>query len=346
MSDELFATIGAAPNRPESGGHSLQYRYPAARRLLVVALAGMMAAASPALATSPVQNLSAGSVVDAAQKLAPGEFIWAPQAAPLGPVLLIVNLTSQRAVLYRNGIPIGITTVSSGRDGFATPTGVFTILEKDKTHFSNIYDNAPMPFMQRLTWGGVALHGGTLPGYPASHGCVRLPHAFAKLLFNETTLGMTVMVVRRPALPPLAPTVSPLDAVPNSAAPPVAYRWSPERAPRGPLSIILSGSDKMARVIRNGREIGAAPVAFAVPITRAQIFVLQSVDQGRQRWIRVDLPGQAGDAPITIRAEDVGIGDAFRSLVLAEIRPGTTVIITPDSLRGSEAAVEDILESE
>ncbi|PUE89279.1 L,D-transpeptidase, partial [Xanthomonas hortorum pv. hederae] len=115
-------------------------------------------------------------------------------------------LTTQRATVYRNGIPIGITTVSSGRPGHETPPGVYTILQKEADHRSNLYNNAPMPFMQRLTWDGIALHGGALPGYPASHGCIRLPEAFARLLFAESRLGMMVVVTRLDTMPVMAAT--------------------------------------------------------------------------------------------------------------------------------------------
>ena len=120
-------------------------------------------------------------------------------------MLLIVNVSTQRAVLFRNGVPIAATTVSTGRPGHATPTGVFTILQKQVEHHSSIYDNAPMPFMQRLTWQGVALHAGNLPGYPASHGCVRLPAAFAKLLYKATKVGMTVVITNEQTTPRMRP---------------------------------------------------------------------------------------------------------------------------------------------
>jgi hypothetical protein len=100
--------------------------------------------------------------------------------------------------VYRNGIRVGVATISSGRKGYETPTGVFTILQKDKDHHSNVYDNAPMPYQQRLTWSGVALHAGGVPGYPESHGCVHLPTAFAEKLFAASNMGMTV-VVSKPA---------------------------------------------------------------------------------------------------------------------------------------------------
>jgi len=112
--------------------------------------------------------------------LKPGEFVWNPAAAEIGPIVVLVSLGEQRSYVYRNGIQIGVTTVSSGKPGHGTPTGVFVILQKDKDHRSSKYNNAPMPYTQRLTWDGVALHAGGLPGYPSSHGCVHLSSKFAE----------------------------------------------------------------------------------------------------------------------------------------------------------------------
>jgi hypothetical protein len=111
-----------------------------------------------------------------------------------GPLFLVIDLTRQRALLYRDGVPIAASTISTGSKGRETPTGVFTILQKEVFHRSGTYDNAPMPYMQRLTSKGVAMHGGNLPGYPASHGCIRLPKDFAKLLYGVTELGTPVMI--------------------------------------------------------------------------------------------------------------------------------------------------------
>ena len=126
--------------------------------------------------------------------LEPGEFLWHPEVSPTGPVVVVVSIPEQRAHVYRNGLRIGVSTVSTGKPGHSTPTGVYPILQKRVEHYSNLYDNAPMPYMQRLTWGGVALHAGRIPGYPASHGCVRLPHEFAQLLYDVTKHGTTVVV--------------------------------------------------------------------------------------------------------------------------------------------------------
>ena len=101
----------------------------------------------------------------------------------------MVSIPLQRAYVYRGGALIGVTTVSTGKPGHRTPTGKFDILQKRAKHFSNLYNNAPMPFMQRLTWGGIALHAGQIPGRPASHGCVRLPLDFARNLFGVTSDG-------------------------------------------------------------------------------------------------------------------------------------------------------------
>jgi len=96
--------------------------------------------------------------------------------------------------VYRNGVRIGLSTISSGKPGHETPTGVFTILQKKRMHRSNLYNDAPMPFMQRLTWDGIALHAGRIPGQPASHGCVRLPLEFSEQLFEVTDREMTVVI--------------------------------------------------------------------------------------------------------------------------------------------------------
>lgn len=118
------------------------------------------------------------------------------------PIQVVVSLDEQRAVVYAGGRPVAETHVSTGKSGHTTPTGVFSILQKARHHRSNIYSNAPMPFMQRLTWSGIALHASdSVPGYPASHGCVRLPHGFAGKLFKFTEIGAHVVIARRPVLP-------------------------------------------------------------------------------------------------------------------------------------------------
>jgi lipoprotein-anchoring transpeptidase ErfK/SrfK len=142
----------------------------------------------------------AAAAVDQAV-LRPGEFVWQPERAPAGEVEIVVSIPLQRAYVYRGGTLIGVTTVSTGKPGHRTPTGKFDILQKRARHFSNKYNNAPMPYMQRLTWDGVALHAGQIPGRPASHGCVRLPLAFARQLFDVTRVGAAVHVVDQSPAP-------------------------------------------------------------------------------------------------------------------------------------------------
>ncbi|WP_209016972.1 L,D-transpeptidase [Roseibium aggregatum] len=119
------------------------------------------------------------------------------------PLHMLVSIKDQNIKVYRGLDLIETSPISSGKRGHSTPTGVFSILEKRRRHFSNLYNNAPMPYMQRLTWSGVALHQGRLPGYPASHGCIRLPRSFAKSLFSMTDRGMQVVVTRESAEPVL-----------------------------------------------------------------------------------------------------------------------------------------------
>jgi hypothetical protein len=126
--------------------------------------------------------------------LGPGQYVWDAKRASSGPLLLTIDLTAQRVMVYRDGALIAASAISTGTMGRETPTGVFTILEKKVMHRSTTYDNAPMPYMQRLTTKGIAIHAGDLPGYPASHGCIRLPNEFAKLLYAATEIGTPVMI--------------------------------------------------------------------------------------------------------------------------------------------------------
>ncbi len=114
-----------------------------------------------------------------------------------GALQIVVSLKEQKLAVYKGGQQIGMTRVSTGRSSNPSPTGVFSILQKRAVHFSNLYDNAPMPNMQRLTWSGIALHGGALPGYPASHGCIRQPYGFAKALFRITSMNDHVVLTKR-----------------------------------------------------------------------------------------------------------------------------------------------------
>src|SRR5688572_4863122 len=117
------------------------------------------------------------------------------QSRPAGqPRLAVVSLGDQRVTIYDADGQIMQGPISTGATPNDTPPGIYAVLQKNREHYSNRYDDAAMPYMQRITWTGIALHGGALPGYPASHGCVRLREDFANNLFDKTKLGMRVII--------------------------------------------------------------------------------------------------------------------------------------------------------
>src|SRR5216684_1774548 len=138
------------------------------------------------------------------------------------PIMAIVSVKSQKVTFYDAGGWVLRAPVSSGIKGRETPAGVFSVVEKDKDHHSSLYDDAWMPNMQRITWNGIALHGGPLPGYAASHGCVRMPYDFAEKLFDKTWIGMRVII-------------SPNDAAPVEFSHPVLFGPNPEAIAAAPV---------------------------------------------------------------------------------------------------------------
>lgn len=126
--------------------------------------------------------------------LEPGDFLWDDSVTASGPARVVVDLTEQLAYLYRGSELVAVSTISSGKPGHDTPTGIFPVMMKRVEHYSSTYDNAPMPYMQRLDDYGIALHAGQLPGYPASRGCVRLPKQFAAKLYRVTEVGTKVLI--------------------------------------------------------------------------------------------------------------------------------------------------------
>jgi len=312
-------------------------RYP--RRAVLAGMAAFLVGASTcALAQSP--RTDEASLAEAADRLTPGDYLWAPGIAPEGPVLIIVSLREQHAHVYRNGVLIGISTVSTGKAGYDTPTGVFTVLQKHVEHKSNLYEDAPMPFMQRLTWSGIAMHAGNLPGYPASHGCIRLPLAFAKLLFGVTRLGLTVVITDDAGMPRIAPTPAILSQGSGEEVETQSpdTSWQPEKSPSGPVSIVISATDRRLIVLRNGIEIGSAAVTIARPVLADRAFMLRSVDTAGYHWLRLPLPGQAVANTEALTGEGskgLTLPDAFRRSLLSILTPGATVIVTRDPLSNS-----------
>jgi len=306
---------------------------------------------------APSPTLSAPAKARAAFALKPGGYLWMPELAPAGPVVIVISLPEQLAYVYRNGVRIGVSTVSTGKAGYETPTGVFTILQKQREHYSNLYDNAPMPFMQRLTWDGVALHAGSIPGYPASHGCVRLPYAFSEKLFATTSHGMTVVIASEASHAPevaspgwFAP-VDPATGAPRGSidiADGSGDVWMPERAPEGPLTIVLSTRDGTLVVLRNGVEIGRAAVqVIDEPMHGTHAYVLLEgagespnavlPDHPALRWLAIPVPNartpREGDLHQALATGRIRVADAFAHHVYEDLRPGATVVVTDESIQ-------------
>ena len=126
--------------------------------------------------------------------LAPGQYVWAASAPTEGDPRVVVDLLTQMIYAYRGDTLVGAATISSAKKGMVTPLGFWSILEKRPFYRSKKYDNAPMPFMQRIDEYGIAFHGGNNPGYPASHGCIRLPMKFADKLYGVTKVGTKVVI--------------------------------------------------------------------------------------------------------------------------------------------------------
>jgi hypothetical protein len=335
------------------------------------ALALLLALALPAAASVPTWGARASSPVDTAPStLKPGEWIWGGDSRALGPMAVVVSLTEQRAYVYRNGMLVAVSTVSTGKQGHETPTGVFTILQKDKDHRSNIYNNAPMPYQQRLTWGGIALHAGGLPGYPESHGCVHLPTEFARLLFDASNMGMTVVVAEQGEAP--VQLVHPAMAMPIDARtgagveiPKLAdgeeFRWQPELSPEGPISMLLSRGDQRLVVYRNGVEIGRTRVGLRRPgaTTGTHAYIVgkgfmpgDNPDLPGTRmpnWYAIGIPGRGDEADRSLDAEtisQVAIPPGFVSLVLPLLQPGTLLVATDAPMTADAGEHQTVIDSD
>src|SRR5207248_5802722 len=281
--------------------------------------------------------------------LKPGEYWWHPEISPEGPLMILISIPEQMMHVYRNGILIGRSTVSTGSKGHATPGGVFTILDKQQTYRSKKYDNAPMPNMQRLTWTGIAMHSGQLPGYAASHGCIRLPYDFSQLLFATTAKGGTVVVGDGKTPTPHLASDPGLMLAPKDFTPEMVrrlarneYDWQPERSPAGPITIVLSSADRALYVYRNGNPIGRAALEVTGKALSGRerlgshVFTLLEGNSGKMsqlapgreagRWMRVSGEGRAVDAEaLTSRIQ---FNTEFAQKLADEIKPGTTVVVT------------------
>jgi len=270
--------------------------------------------------------------------LQPGQYWWAPRISPNGPVMILVSIPEQVMNVYRNGVLVARSSISSGMPGHSTPTGVFTILQKNPDHYSKTYDNAPMPYMQRLTWDGIAFHSGFLPGHAASHGCIRLPFEFSKKLFDLTNQGGTVVIGDNQSLRTsyaadpglILPGIHPEAA--SQPLAPGAYSWQPERSTSGPVTIVMSAADRMIYVYRNGVRIGRAAVrinGFGKFGNHVFTRVTPAGDTtSRNRWMTVGRNGTTDRTNFDSLRKRVSYSEEFRRILQGIVAPGTTVVVT------------------
>ena len=286
----------------------------------------------------------------------PAPFTWEPERSTTGSVLLIVSIPEQMVHVFRGGVEIGRSACSTGKPGHRTPTGIFTILEKQRDHVSSIYKGAQMPNMERLTWSGIALHAGNLPGFPASHGCVRLPKAFSALLYEVTHLGAAVIIADEHTQPKsivhpglLLPTVG----IAEASAVAGSYKaktdgW--QTVVNYPIvSVVISRADGMAYITTNGRLSGQYPARFAQlskPIGHHVYSLLGTAADGSGLlWLALGV-GKARSEPHIVNwyadaaLKRVSFDDMARARAVANsFHPGTLIVVTdasaPRTTRGA-----------
>lgn len=305
------------------------------------------------------------AVSEERKTLQAGQFEWHPERSAEGPVLVVVSRDDQLAFVYRNGIEIGRSTVSTGKEGHKTPTGIFHVLQKDADHVSSTYKGAPMPYMQRLTWGGIALHAGNLPGYPASHGCIRLPYEFSHLLYGVTHMGCTVVVTAEHEQP--EPSTTPwkllstmADSVPMEKHDRLFHRdtttfWEPSRQKDGHLSIVISGKHKAVHVLRNGVQIGQCPIALAdapEALPHAAFVMLSKTDPGespllpgapRHHWVTVSMDRAAPEEALWAFTSSLHLPRNFAKSLYNALEPGTLLVFTPDEFHPDRRSQQDFV---
>ena len=284
--------------------------------------------------------------------LQPGEFTWHPDRQPDGPVAVIVSLDEQLAHIYRNGVRIAVSTCSTGKPGHETPTGVFVVLQKDRDHRSSTYNNAPMPNTNRLTWDGIALHAGNLPGYPASHGCVRLPLKFSALLFEVTHLGTPVIIADDHHFP--LDVVHPgmvLSSYAETEFDDVVSHLQGKKHPAdwefgeaSPITTMIASShDEKIVMIENDTDIGEGTLLWDGKPLGPHVYVLQGPHDGAKgmHWAALTYgeAGQDGMHDLTRVKSD----DAFNALVGKHAHPGMIFIFTDLPLHPNSRSGRDFV---
>jgi lipoprotein-anchoring transpeptidase ErfK/SrfK len=222
-------------------------------------------------------------------------------AVQTGPLIAVVSIGNQRVTVYDRSGQVTSSSISSGREGYETPKGVFTIIQKAKEHYSNLYNDAAMPNMQRITWSGVALHSGNLPGYRASHGCIRLPHGFSEKLYGLTRIGTRVVVASGDATP--VPIVHPSLPVPLVVSTP----------PPAPVEDVAKAGDTVVTPIKTA-AIDGRPEPMRVGLVTPAPSAASDEPAA--------LPAPMPVAPITFRAQAAAriaaVAEAQRQIVATQ----------------------------
>ena len=317
---------------------------------------GWLASAS-ALGLS--RNAIAEPSVAAIDSLQPGQFSWHPEKAPAGHLVIVVSLPDQRLYAYRQGVRIAVSTCSTGKPGHGTPTGVFAILQKDKHHRSSTYNDAPMPNMNRLTWSGVALHAGDLPGYPASQGCVRLPLEFSEKLFGITEIGTPVIianaatypsVVAHPGMVLAKNKQKDFDAVAHIVK--QKQTVNQQRNPSKPSNsaILISSTDHEIIIMDDGALVSKGAMSFSEPDRPLgnHVFVLSSVNLANRelQWRTI---GYYNDSRREIELTELATLQRIQAdeTILNEIRsrmyPGTVLVTVDEPLTADTRSTKDFI---
>src|SRR5262245_59453634 len=249
---------GRGPGQAFQPGHGMTNRSMTMQSMTTQSTAAIRrwrpAAIVTLAATAALAALTTAPPAEAAARPARSTETAAPRDA--GEALMaIVSIKSQHVTIYDADGWILRAPVSSGTTGRETPAGIFTVLQKDKDHHSNLYDDAWMPNMLRITWSGIALHGGPLPGYPASHGCVRMPYGFADKLFGKVKIGMRVII-------------APNDAEPVAFSHPALLVPKPEAIAAIPARVetLARAADEAAKAALEAKNAAAAAAREAAPL--------------------------------------------------------------------------------
>jgi hypothetical protein len=267
---------------------------------------------------------------------------------PAEPIMAIVSLGNQRITVYDANGWIERAPVSSGQKGRETPAGIFSVIEKQAEHYSNLYDDAYMPHMQRITWSGIALHGGPLPGHPASHGCVRLPYDFARRLFDMTKLGMRVIVapgdvapieIVHPALFPMQPRDGTIAAARAAEADEAASKANQARL--AAMTASREAARAVMRVAENLKQSAEAALTAADhAVASAGSAEAKEAEDAKSKTAAraADLAAQWATAKAELQPKFDAVASASEAAVMAE----NARIVAAEAARKAAADLEPV----